>query len=69
MFDVENNENKYNKLISYLNHNCELTEKDFYPPQDTRLYNSYVEDIVDGDNFADYVKYFLKQYENELFDN
>ena len=47
----------------------ELSEIDFYPPQDDRLYISLVEDIDGGDNFADYVKSFLKNYEKELFDN
>lgn len=46
----------------------ELTEKDFYPPEDTRVYQSGVEDIVDGDNFADYAKSFYEEYENEIFD-
>ena len=47
----------------------ELTEKDFYPPEDTRFYQSGVEDIEDGDNFADYAKSFFNLYEDELFDN
>ena len=47
----------------------ELTEKDFYPPEDTRCYQSGVDDINGGDNFADYAKDFFDEYENELFDN
>ena len=47
----------------------ELTEKDFYPPEDTRYYQSGVYDICGGDNFADYVSYFFDLYEDELFDN
>lgn len=47
----------------------ELTEKDFYPPEDTRYYQSGVEDIDGGDNFADYAKEFFDAYEDELFDN
>ncbi len=47
----------------------ELTEKDFYPPEDTRTFNSMVEDIDGGDNFYDYAKWFYKNYEKEIFDN
>jgi hypothetical protein len=46
----------------------EITEKDFYPPEDTRLYNSYIEDIYDGDNFDDYIKWFYECYGDEIFD-
>ena len=47
----------------------ELSEKDFYPPEDTRYYQSGVEDICGGDNFADFVEYFFNTYEEEIFDN
>ena len=47
----------------------ELTEKDFYPPMDTRLYYSCIDDIIDGDNFEEYIKYFYENYEDEIFDN
>lgn len=47
----------------------EITEKDFYPPEDKRLYKSLVEDIYGGDNFNDYVKWFNYNYEKEIFDN
>ena len=46
----------------------ELTEKDFYPPEDTRTYESLIEDIEGGDNFDDYVRWFFKCYEKEIFD-
>jgi hypothetical protein len=62
--------NKFNK--KYNNSECELyelTEIDFYPPVDTRLYNSGIYDIVGGDNFDEYVNSFYEDYENELFDN
>jgi len=60
---------KNNKLrVSDNVDNYELTEKDFYPPEDTRIYQSGVEDIIDGDNFADYVKAFYEDYEDEIFD-
>lgn len=55
---------KKQKLSHY-----ELTEKDFYPPEDKRYYQSGVADINGGDNFADYAKSFFDEYEDELFDN
>lgn len=42
-----------------------LTEEDFYPPSDDRVFTSYVEDIDGGDNFADYCKDFFELYEEE----
>lgn len=42
-----------------------LTEEDFYPPSDNRVFTSYVEDIDGGDNFADYCKDFFELYEEE----
>ena len=47
---------------------CEITEQDFYPPEDTRLYESGIDDIIDGDNFADYSNWFYNNYEHEIFD-
>ena len=55
-----------NKLSSEYH---EITEKDFYPPEDTRVYKSLVADIYGGDNFYDYVKWFYRHYEKEIFDN
>lgn len=75
MFDVENNNaNRYNEetyleLKLAFDRFYEITEKDFYPPEDTRLYQSGIEDICDGDNFSDYIKFFYSQYEEELFDD
>lgn len=45
-----------------------LTEKDFYPPQDPRVYTSGVDDIAGGDNYVGYVEYFWETYEEEIFD-
>lgn len=52
----------------YLDGYYELTERDFYPPEDTRVYASSIDDIDDGDNFAEYAEYFWETYENHLFD-
>lgn len=42
-----------------------LTEEDFYPPHDNRTFDSYIEDVECGDNFADYCKYIFELYEEE----
>lgn len=49
---------------SYSNNYC-LSEIDFYPPYDNRVLKSYIEDIEDGDNFADYCEYIFEIYEEE----
>lgn len=46
-----------------------LTESDFYPPSDNRVWTSNVEDIDGGDNFADYCKYIFKTLEEEKYFN
>ena len=52
------------------NSDINLTESDFYPPQDNRVYESNVEDIEGGDNFADYCHYFFELLdEEEYFDD
>ena len=57
------------KMQKNLKTYCEITESDFYPPEDFRLYKSGISDIYGGDNFEDYAKWFYSNYENELFDN
>lgn len=53
----------------YLSSYEELTEESFYPPVDNRTWGSGVEDIEDGDNFAEYTKYYYNTYGKEIFDN
>ena len=55
--------------IKQINDCYEITEKDFYPPEDKRVFQSGIEDIDGGDNFADYIELFYDNYENEIFDN
>ena len=43
----------------------ELSEQDFYTTFDNRYLESYVEDIDDGDNFADYCEYIFELLEEE----
>ena len=47
---------------------CELDSQSFYPPQDDRVYTSGIDDIYDGDNFAEYVSYFWETYEEDIYD-
>ena len=47
----------------------ELTEADFYPPTDNRVWKSYVKDIDGGDNFADYCEYIFELLEEEDYYN
>lgn len=48
----------------------ELSEQSFYPPIDNRMWQSYIEDIDGGDNFADYCEYIFEILEEEeYFDN
>ena len=42
-----------------------LTDRDFYPPCDDRVWKSNVEDIDDGDNFADYCEYIYAILDEE----
>lgn len=42
-----------------------LSEIDFYPPSDSRCLESYVEDIDNGDNFADYCEELFELLEEE----
>lgn len=47
-----------------------LSEKDFYPPQDTRCFKSVVYDIpFGGDCYHDYARWFYCNYSEYLFDN
>lgn len=49
----------------------EFAEREYYSSEeiDDRLYQSGVEDIEGGDNFADYARYFFNTYGEDLFDN
>lgn len=51
-----------NKLNVY-----ELSEQDFYPPADDRVWKSNVSDIAGGDNFADYCEYIFKILDEEEY--
>ena len=53
---------KQNYLI---NGEHSFTEADFYFTTDDRTWKSNVEDIKDGDNFADYCEYIFDLLEEE----
>lgn len=56
------NKNKKNNSTLF-KHSLVLSEKDFYPPEDTRYLTSGVYDIQGGDNFADYVECYFDYYD------
>ena len=61
---------KKNNKYTQKERSIELTEQDFYPPSDDRIWTSNIEDIENGDNFADYCKDFFKLLdEEEYYDN
>ena len=60
--------NKYGEILR--RHKPLLSEQDFYPASDNRVWTSIIEDIEDGDNFADHCKDFFDLLdEEEYFDN
>lgn len=47
-----------------------LTEADFYPPSDNRVWKSNIDNINGGDNFVDYCTEFFEMLEEEeYYDN
>lgn len=61
--------NKYNidDILDKLDeqaYDC-LTEESFCPPSDDRHLESYIDDIEDGDNFADFCVEFFELLEEE----
>lgn len=66
--------NRFTNLIDedcvLVNDDSCLTENDFYPYFDNRVWKSNIKDIGGGDNFADYCEYFFNVLdEEEYFDN
>ena len=56
---------KYDTLGNQLQDYIELTEENFYPPSDDRVFKSYIYDIKYGDNFSDYCKYIFDIFDEE----
>lgn len=64
----ENKIKKYNDIMR--RHKSVLTEQDFYFNSDNRVWKSNVDDIENGDNFADYCEEFFELLdEEEYYDN
>lgn len=59
MRTISNNKDTYTNV---------LTEYDFYPPCDTRLHCSGIEDVNGGNSYDEYLMEFWELYEEELFD-
>ena len=61
--------NKMDDKINYELENelNELTEESFYPPADTRILHSLIEDIGEGNNYLEYAEYIYDLYEEEGF--
>lgn len=57
----------YEYVTNPKNNEIHLSEIDFYPPPDNRVWKSYVEDINNGDNFADYCEYIFDILEEEEY--
>lgn len=71
LFDDELNGDEFNEQCYCLGDiDSSLTEQDFYPPSDNRVWKSNIDDIDDGDNFSDYcVEFFEMLDEEEYYDN
>lgn len=66
---MESENKEINHLSSTLDSDfVELSEKDFYPPEDKRKFRSGVSDIYGGDNYSDYLEDFCEEYGEEIFD-
>ena len=68
--NVESNTELDKKIAYLMNNDFCLTESDFYPPSDNRVWTTNVVDIDGGDNFADYCKEFFEMLnQEEYFEN
>lgn len=57
----------YEYISNHKNDEVRITEIDFYPPSDNRVWKSYVEDIEGGDNFVDYCEYIFDILDEEEY--
>lgn len=64
------NKKKYNQIPTESEYELTKVEQDLYALSDNRIWTSNLEDINDGDNFADYCREFFKMLdEEEYYDN
>ena len=67
-FKFDRTSNNHNSHLT--NDDFCLTEQDFYPPSDNRVWKSKIYDIRGGDNFADECEYIFDLLEKEgYFEN
>ena len=50
--------------IRFLN---DKIEKDIYQPTDNRTWKSYIEDVYEGDNFADFCEEYFELLDKEEY--
>lgn len=61
---MELNSEQIKELNKYV-----LSEKDFYPPEDTRCFKSGIYNMpYGGDSFEEYTRWFYNNYSHDLFD-
>lgn len=46
-----------------------LTQKDFYPPEDDRCYESRLDYVLEEDDYYNYAKAFWSCYGEDLYDD
>ena len=70
LFEEECNEELDEQDVCLIDTDWCLTEEDFYPSSDNRVWQSNLRDISGGDNFADYCEDFFEVLdEEEYYDN
>lgn len=67
LFDSKSIEELDEKINYLINNDFSLTDTDFYPPSDNRMWMSIVEDIDGGDNFADYCEELFEMLDQEEY--
>ena len=67
LFDSKPIEELDAKIDYLIKNDFILTDADFYPPSDNRVWKSAVKDIDGGDNFADYCEEFFELLDEEEY--
>ncbi len=67
LFDNKSIEELDEKINYLINNDFCLTDSDFYPPSDDRVWTTNVMDIDGGDNFANYCEDFFEMLDQEEY--
>lgn len=70
VYEIQKHWNKINTIkgeCSLTDKDFILTEKDFYPPADNRMLQSFIEDIDEENNYLEYAAYIYDLYEEENY--